>query len=55
MPYARTRPSLMIPAAKLLGFAAAPLSAIIGKEKTNVLLYSIEKGIQVIFHNYNEL
>ncbi|CDW88653.1 ubiquinone biosynthesis protein coq7 homolog [Stylonychia lemnae] len=46
MPYARTRPSILIPTAKVFGILSATASALLGTEKTNVLLYSIEKGIQ---------
>lgn len=47
MPERRVRPSLLTPASKLFGLLSAGSSMVIGKDYTNIILYSMEKGIQV--------
>ncbi len=47
MPESRARPSTLIPLGNALGIVSAASSLLFGKEYTNILLYSAEKGIQV--------
>lgn len=47
MPENRVRPSALTPLGNLFGLASAASALVLGKEYTNILLYSVEKGIMV--------
>jgi hypothetical protein len=47
MPDARARPSALTPLGSLFGLATAATSFVLGKNYSNILLYSTEKAIMV--------
>ena len=47
MPERRARPSALTPLGGLFGMATAATTLVLGKEYSNILLYSAEKGIMV--------
>lgn len=47
MPDRRVRPSLLTPISKLFSAASVAASTILGKDKTDLFLFAVEKGIQV--------
>ncbi len=47
MPDRRTRPSALTPFGGLLSLATAATSMVLGKDYSNILLYSTEKAIMV--------
>lgn len=49
MPERHARPSALTPLGDLFGIATAATTFVLGKEYSNILLYSAEKGIMVIF------
>jgi hypothetical protein len=48
MPDRQARPSALTPLGNLFGMATAATTLVLGKEYSNILLYSAEKGIMVI-------
>ena len=49
MPDRHARPSALTPLGNLFGIATAATTFVLGKEYSNILLYSAEKGIMVTF------
>ncbi len=47
MPDRRVRPSVLTPLGNIFGIASAATTFVLGKEYSNILLYSAEKGIMV--------
>ncbi len=47
MPDRRVRPSALTPLGNIFGIASAATTFVLGKEYSNILLYSAEKGIMV--------
>eukprot|EP00347_Sterkiella_histriomuscorum_P020520 403337488 len=52
MPNSRARPSLLMPLGQAFSLLAAGSSLFLGQKYTNVLLFSIEKGLQVFAQPY---
>jgi demethoxyubiquinone hydroxylase (CLK1/Coq7/Cat5 family) len=52
MPDRRVRPSALTPLGNIFGIASAATTFVLGKEYSNILLYSAEKGIMV--RNYEK-
>jgi|LauGreDrversion4_2_1035121.scaffolds.fasta_scaffold853587_1 demethoxyubiquinone hydroxylase (CLK1/Coq7/Cat5 family) len=48
MPDRRVRPSVLTPLGNIFGIASAATTFVLGKEYSNILLYSAEKGIMVM-------
>ena len=48
MPDRRVRPSVLTPLGNIFGIASAATTFVLGKEYSNILLYSTEKGIMVM-------
>jgi demethoxyubiquinone hydroxylase (CLK1/Coq7/Cat5 family) len=45
MPANKVRPSVLSPLGQIFGLASAASTVVLGKHYTNLLLYSVEKGI----------
>lgn len=53
MPDRRARPSALAPLGNLFGIATAATTLVLGKEYSNIILYSAEKGIMVSHQEFN--